>query len=156
MPPVLHSTGPCPSMAPPSESPKGARSNPPLLFDNTAKHGVQDELFLRSATLKVYLSLWLKTAYSSRILGLHNPLRPYPLCSDRSTLPYATTPTYDPTHEYQRRHVGNRSRAASRVGPEVQHPRCCKSPRSNRRSRQTKGQARHARQHQGRWKPVRP
>jgi hypothetical protein len=42
---------PAPRRLPPPKAPKGARSNPPLLFDNTAEYGKQDELFLRSATL---------------------------------------------------------------------------------------------------------
>ena len=69
---------PAPRWLPPSESPRGARSNPPLLFDNTAKYGAQDEAKLRSTTLNLWLSFrlnWL--IYATQRVGwsrCHHPL----------------------------------------------------------------------------------
>ncbi len=75
MPPVLQFYRTLPlGGSPPPKAPKGARSTPPLLFDTTAKYRKQDELFLRSATLKMYLSLRLKTACLSHTSGLPGPL----------------------------------------------------------------------------------
>ncbi len=48
-----------PRWLPPSESPDRGTVHPPLLFLITAKCGVQDELSLRTATLKVRFTVRL-------------------------------------------------------------------------------------------------
>jgi hypothetical protein len=85
MPPDLHSTEPCPPRLPPPQAPKGARFNPPLLFDNTAKYRAQDEAKLRSRTLNLWLSFQRKPLIYA-IYGTTRRFRHYLLCSHKLRL----------------------------------------------------------------------
>jgi hypothetical protein len=60
--PELHSTGLCPSVAPPPTAPTGARSNPLKSINSSTEKDGQDEAKLRSTTLSLSLSFkqnWL-------------------------------------------------------------------------------------------------
>jgi hypothetical protein len=74
----FNSTGPCPSVAPPLRKPPRGTVHPPLLFDNTAKYGAQDEAKLRSTTLNLWLSFQLnRLIYATQRVGwsrCHHPL----------------------------------------------------------------------------------